>query len=51
MEVKVTVDLINKVLNYLATRPYAEVTGLINDIHQMVVPQIPPQESVPKENE
>lgn len=49
MEVKVTLDLVNGILNYLATRPYAEVTGLINDIHQAVIPQVPQQTEVPKE--
>lgn len=34
MEFKIKEDLLNAVLGYLATRPYQEVAGLIQGIHQ-----------------
>lgn len=40
MEVKVTVDLVNAVLNYLSTKPYSESAQLIQAIHSQVLPQI-----------
>lgn len=33
-EAVLPVELLNNVLQYLATRPYSEVAGLISDVHQ-----------------
>jgi hypothetical protein len=38
MEFKISENIINSVLAYLATRPYQEVANLINAIHQDVEP-------------
>ena len=38
MEFVVKEELLNGVLQYLATRPYAEVAGLIKAIHEGVTP-------------
>ena len=39
--------LVNALLNYLASRPFAEVEGLINGIREQVAPQL--REPVPVE--
>lgn len=38
MEFVVKEELLNGVLQYLATRPYAEVAGLIKAIHEGITP-------------
>ena len=38
MEYIVGKELLEKVLNYLATKPFTEVAGLINQIQQEVKP-------------
>lgn len=38
MEFVVKEELLNAVLQYLSTRPYAEVAGLIKAIHEGVTP-------------
>ncbi len=40
-EVKVSLPLINGILQYLGTKPYGEVFQLVNAIHGEVQPQIP----------
>lgn len=40
-EVKVTLQLVNGILQYLGTRPYGEVFQIVNAIHAEVQPQIP----------
>lgn len=40
--VNVTIKTLNEVLNYLAARPYAEVTKLISSIHSETLPQVQP---------
>jgi hypothetical protein len=40
-EVKVTLPLINGILQYLASRPYGEVFQIVNAIHGEVQPQVP----------
>ena len=40
-EVKVSLQLVNGILQYLGTRPYGEVFQIVNAIHGEVQPQIP----------
>lgn len=40
-EVKVSLQLVNGMLQYLGTRPYGEVFQIVNAIHGEVQPQIP----------
>lgn len=40
-EVKVSLQLINGILQYLGTKPYGEVFQIVNAIHGEVQPQIP----------
>ena len=39
-DVKVSLQLMNGVLNYLGTKPYGEVFQIVNAIHGEVQPQI-----------
>lgn len=39
-EVRVSLQLMNGVLNYLGTKPYGEVFQIVNAIHGEVQPQI-----------
>jgi hypothetical protein len=39
--VKVSLPLVNGILQYLGTRPFSEVFQLVNAIHAEVQPQIP----------
>lgn len=40
-EVKVSLQLVNGILQYLGSRPYGEVFQIVNAIHAEVQPQIP----------
>lgn len=40
-DVKVSLPLVNGILQYLGTRPYGEVFQIVNAIHAEVQPQIP----------
>jgi hypothetical protein len=40
-EVKMSLQLVNGILQYLGTRPYGEVFQIVNAIHAEVQPQIP----------
>jgi hypothetical protein len=40
-DVKVSLQLVNGILQYLGTRPYGEVFQIVNAIHAEVQPQIP----------
>ena len=49
-EVKVSLQLVNGILQYLGTRPYAEVTNLIQAIQEQAIPQVQvPKEAMPEE--
>jgi hypothetical protein len=39
-DVKVSLQLVNGILQYLGTRPYGEVFQIVNAIHAEVQPQI-----------
>ena len=39
-DVKVSLQLVNGILNYLGTKPYGEVFQIVNAIHGEVQPQI-----------
>jgi hypothetical protein len=45
-EVKISLQLVNGILQYLGTRPYGEVFQIVNAIHGEVQPQIPMPEMV-----
>jgi hypothetical protein len=40
-EVKVSLQLVNGILQYLGTKPYGEVFQIVNAVHAEVQPQIP----------
>jgi hypothetical protein len=40
-EVKVSLQLMNGILQYLGTKPYGEVFQIVNAVHAEVQPQIP----------
>ncbi len=40
-EVKLSADLVNAVLQYMASKPYVEVYQLISEIHKQAGPQLP----------
>ena len=40
-DVKISLQLVNGILQYLGTRPYGEVFQVVNAIHAEVQPQIP----------
>jgi hypothetical protein len=40
-DVKVSLQLVNGILQYLGTRPFSEVFQIVNAIHAEVQPQIP----------
>jgi hypothetical protein len=40
-DVKLSLQLVNGILQYLGTRPYGEVFQVVNAIHAEVQPQIP----------
>jgi len=44
-KVEITVELLNAVLNYLGTKPFVEVAGLINGIQEQARGQIPQEET------
>jgi hypothetical protein len=43
-EIKLSVELVNKVLGYLGTRPYQEVFTLITEIQGVAKDQVTPPE-------
>lgn len=49
MELKLPLDLINKILANLGSQPYANVYSLIIEINNVCQPQLPPPEEAPVE--
>ncbi len=51
-DVTLKLSLINGLLNYLGTRPYAEVANVIQAVHDQVAPQIQvPAEAAPADTQ
>lgn len=40
-KIELTLNLVNSILQYLGTRPFADVFALIQEIHAQATPQIP----------
>lgn len=40
-KIELTLNLVNGILQYLGTRPYAEVFPIVQEIQAQAVPQIP----------
>jgi hypothetical protein len=40
-KIEISVELLNAVLNYLGTKPFVEVAGLINGIQEQAKGQLP----------
>jgi len=40
-KVELTLNLVNAVMQYLGSRPYAEVANIIQAIQEQVIPQMP----------
>lgn len=40
-KIEVSVELLNAILNYLGTKPFLEVAGLINGIQEQANGQVP----------
>ena len=40
-KINLTLNLVNGILQYLGTRPYAEVFPLVQEIQAQAIPQIP----------
>ena len=43
-DIKLPVNLVNAILQYLGTRPFVEVAQLIQAIQQVAAEQVPPTE-------
>ena len=50
-EIKLTLGLVNGILQYLGTRPYSEVFPLIAEIQSQATPQVPMPEVAQGETE
>lgn len=48
-KIEISVELLNAILNYLGTKPFAEVAGFINAIQEQAKGQVPEQSSVETE--
>ena len=47
-KIELTLGLVNAILQYLGTRPYAEVADMIQAIREQAIPHVPvPQEARP----
>lgn len=40
-KITLTLNLVNGILNYLGTKPYAEVFALVQEIQSQALPQLP----------
>jgi hypothetical protein len=47
-EVKVSLQLVNGILQYLGTKPYGEVFQIVNALHGEVQPQLPKPDEAAK---
>lgn len=47
--ITLSVELINNILAYLGSRPFVEVAGLINNIHEQAKGQLPDPVEEPKD--
>lgn len=45
MKIELSIDLVNQILNYLGTRPYQEVAGLIQTVQSVAQQQLPPPDT------
>jgi hypothetical protein len=44
-KIELTLGLVNAVMQYLGTRPYAEVADMIQAIREQAIPQVPVPEA------
>lgn len=44
-KIELTLNLVNGILQYLASRPYGEVAALVQEIQAQAIPQVPMPES------
>lgn len=53
MQVKIDLDILNKVMTYLASRPFAEVAEIIKEVHSTakIVEEIKESESESQEQQ
>ena len=47
MQLDLTIDQINVIMQALGNAPFVQVEGLINEIRKQVQPQLAPQEAPP----
>lgn len=40
-KIELTLNLVNGILQYLASRPYGEVAALVQEIQAQAIPQVP----------
>jgi hypothetical protein len=40
-KINLTLNLVNGILQYMGTRPYAEVFAIVQEIQKQAVPQVP----------
>jgi hypothetical protein len=48
-KIELTLGLVNAVMQYLGTRPYAEVADMIQAIREQAIPQVPVPEETKSE--
>jgi len=48
-KIEISVELLNAILNYLGTKPFVEVAGLINGIQEQAKGQLPEATEVVEE--
>ena len=44
-KIELTLNLVNGILQYLASRPYGEVAPLVQEIQAQAIPQVPMPEA------
>lgn len=51
-KIQLSLKLVNGILQYLGTRPYAEVFPLVQEIQAQAIPQVPmPEAAKPEETQ